>query len=91
MEGFDCSRALLGILCRAVARKSLDQAWQYTRTRFTFGKALSEYHGVTFPLAEAETHMTGARLLFLQTLWLNDLGTSPTPQRQRCASGAGPS
>jgi cyclohexanecarboxyl-CoA dehydrogenase len=35
------------ILCRAVARKSLDQAWHYTRTRFTFGKALSEYQGVT--------------------------------------------
>lgn len=84
MAGFDYSRALLGILCLAVARKSLDAAWQHTRTRFTFGKPLSDYQGVTFPLAEAETHWTGARLLCLQTLWLKDQGLPHTSEAAMC-------
>ena len=84
MAGFDYSRALLGILCLGVARLSLDAAWQYTRQRFTFGKALSEYQGVTFPLAEAETHWSGARLLCLQTLWLKDQGLPHTAEAAMC-------
>jgi len=84
MAGFDYSRALLGILCLSVARVSLDQAWQYTSQRRTFGKPLSEYQGVTFPLAEAETHLTGARLLCLQTLWLKDQGLPHTAEAAMC-------
>jgi len=84
MGGFDYSRALLGILCLSVARSSLDQAWDYTTQRKTFGKPLSEYQGVTFPLAEAETHWTGARLLCLQTLWLKDQGLPHTAEAAMC-------
>jgi cyclohexanecarboxyl-CoA dehydrogenase len=84
MAGFDYSRALLGILCLGVARLSLDAAWAYTRQRFTFGTALSEYQGVTFPLAEAETQWTGARLLCLQTLWLKDQGLPHTAEAAMC-------
>ncbi len=84
MAGFDYSRALLGILCLAVARLSLDQAWKYTTERETFGKTLSNYQGVTFPLAEAETHLTGARLLCLQTLWLKDQSLPHTSEAAMC-------
>ena len=84
MAGFDYSRALLGILCLSVARVSLDQAWQYVTQRKTFGKPLSEYQGVTFPLAEAETHLTGARLLCFQTLWLKDHGLPHTSEAAMC-------
>jgi cyclohexanecarboxyl-CoA dehydrogenase len=84
MAGFDYSRALLGMLCLSVARVSLDQAWQYTGQRHTFGKPLSDYQGVTFPLAEAETHLTSARLLCLQTLWLKDQGLPHTAEAAMC-------
>ena len=84
MAGFDYSRALLGILCLGVARLSLDAAWKYTRERQTFGKPLSEYQGVTFPLAEAETQWTAARLLCLQTLWLKDRGLPHTAEAAMC-------
>ncbi|MCB1475066.1 MAG: cyclohexanecarboxyl-CoA dehydrogenase [Rhodobiaceae bacterium] len=84
MAGFDYSRALLGILCLSVARVSLDAAWKYTNERFTFGKPLSEYQGVTFPLAEAETQWAGARLLCLQTLWLKDRGLPHTAEAAMC-------
>jgi cyclohexanecarboxyl-CoA dehydrogenase len=84
MSGFDYSRALLGILCLAVARRSLDEAWSYAKERHTFGKPLTEYQGVTFPLAEAQTHLTGARLLCLQTLWLKDQGLPHTAEAAMC-------
>lgn len=84
MGGFDYSRALLGMLCLAVARTSLDQAWAYTTQRQTFGKPLAEHQGVSFPLAEAETHWTGARLLCLQTLWLKDQGLPHTAEAAMC-------
>jgi cyclohexanecarboxyl-CoA dehydrogenase len=84
MAGFDYSRALLGILCLAVARVSLDQTWQYITQRHTFGKPLSEYQGVTFPLAEAETKISGARLLCLQTLWLKDQGLPHSSEAAMC-------
>jgi cyclohexanecarboxyl-CoA dehydrogenase len=84
MSGFDYSRALLGILCLAVARLSLDQAWKYSTDRKTFGKPLSEHQGVTFPLAEADTQLTAARLLCLQTLWLKDQGLPHTTEAAMC-------
>ncbi|MGD9663053.1 MAG: acyl-CoA dehydrogenase family protein [Porticoccaceae bacterium] len=84
MAGFDYSRALLGILCLGVARLSLDAAWEYTKERFTFGKPLHEYQGVSFPLAEAETQLAGARLLCLQTLWLKDQGLPHTSEAAMC-------
>ncbi|WKN60684.1 acyl-CoA dehydrogenase family protein [Rhodococcus opacus] len=84
MQGFDYSRALLGILCLAVARRSLDEAWEHTRTREAFGKPLAAYQGVSFPLAEAETHILGARLVCLYTLWLKDQGRSHTAEAAMC-------
>ena len=70
MQGFDFSRALIGLQCLAVARKCLDETWQYIQQRETFGKPLSVNQGITFPLAEAETHLEGARLICLKALWL---------------------
>ncbi|OUS91611.1 acyl-CoA dehydrogenase family protein [Rhodococcus sp. NCIMB 12038] len=84
MQGFDYSRALLGILCLAVARRSLDDAWEHARTREAFGKPLASFQGVTFPLAEAETHLLGARLVCLYTLWLKDQALPHTAEAAMC-------
>ena len=84
MQGFDYSRALLGILCLAVARRSLDEAWDHARTREAFGKPLASFQGVTFPLAEAETQILGARLICLYTLWLKDQAQPHTAEAAMC-------
>jgi cyclohexanecarboxyl-CoA dehydrogenase len=84
MQGFDYSRALLGILCLAVARRSLDEAWEHARTREAFGKPLASFQGVTFPLAEAETQILGARLVCLYTLWLKDQAQPHTAEAAMC-------
>ncbi len=84
MQGFDYSRALIGIQCLAVARASLDESWRYTQEREAFGKVIGEFQGVTFPLAEAETYYEACRALCLRTLWLKDQGLPHTSEAAMC-------
>jgi len=84
MQGFDYSRALIGLQCMGVARASLDEAWRYAQEREAFGKPISEFQGVTFPLAEAETMYEACRALCLKTLWLKDQGLPHTAEAAMC-------
>ena len=56
MQGFDYSRALIGLQCCASAQASLDESWAYATERPAFGAPLVQYQGVSFPLAEGEGH-----------------------------------
>jgi len=84
MQGFDYSRALLGLMALGVARKSLDETWEHVGQRQSFGRPLASYQGVSFPLAEAETHWLGARLVCLRTLWLKDRGLPHNAEAAMC-------
>jgi cyclohexanecarboxyl-CoA dehydrogenase len=84
MQGFDYSRALIGLQCLAVARQSLDETWLSTAERTSFGKPLIANQGVSFPLAEAETQVEACRLLCLKTLWLKDQGMPHTAEAAMC-------
>ncbi|MBV4398048.1 cyclohexanecarboxyl-CoA dehydrogenase [Advenella alkanexedens] len=84
MQGFDYSRALIGLQCLAVARASLDETWEYAKERETFGKPIVENQGVSFPLAEYETYYQAARLVCLETLWLKDKDLPHTSQAAMC-------
>ena len=84
MQGFDYSRALIGIQCMGVVRASLDEAWRYTQEREAFGQRIGEFQGVTFPLAEAETYYEACRALCLRTLWLKDQGLPHTAEAAMC-------
>jgi cyclohexanecarboxyl-CoA dehydrogenase len=80
MQGFDFSRALIGLQCLGAAQASLAETWDYICERHAFGAPLAEYQGVTFPLAEAETHITMARQLCYATLELRDRGLPHTKE-----------
>lgn len=84
MQGFDYSRALIGLQCMGVARASLDESWRYVQERQAFGKPIAEFQGVSFPLAEAETMYEACRLLCLRTLWLKDQGLPHTAEAAMC-------
>lgn len=84
MQGFDYSRALIGLQCLAVARRSLDESWAYASERQAFGKSIASFQGVAFPLAEAETQLSAARLLCLNTLWLRDQELPHTSEAAMC-------
>lgn len=84
MQGFDYSRALIGLQCLGVARVSMDEAWEYAKTRETFGQPIIERQGVTFPLAEGETYLESLRWHCLRTLWLKDQGKPHTAEAAMC-------
>jgi len=84
MQGFDFSRALIGLQVLAVARVSLDEAWKYAAQREAFGQPLTAFQGVSHPLAEYETQVEAARLLCLQTLWLKDNHLPHTSEAGMC-------
>ncbi|MDR3385391.1 cyclohexanecarboxyl-CoA dehydrogenase [Cupriavidus basilensis] len=84
MQGFDFSRALIGLQVLAVARASLEETWEYVAERQAFGKPLAAFQGVSHPLADFETQVAAARLLCLQTLWLKDHNLPHTAEAAMC-------
>ena len=43
MRGFDFSRALIALQCVGCAQASLDEAWEYTKTRTAFNAPIASY------------------------------------------------
>jgi cyclohexanecarboxyl-CoA dehydrogenase len=84
MQGFDFSRALIGLQVLGSAQASLDESWAYVQERKAFGAPLSKNQGVIFPLAEAETLISATRQLCYHTLALKDAGKPHTAEAAMC-------
>jgi cyclohexanecarboxyl-CoA dehydrogenase len=72
MQGFDYSRAIIGLACLGAADKSLEEALQWSRDREAFGRPIGTFQGVAFPLAEYATYLRGARHICYEALWRKD-------------------
>lgn len=84
MQGFDFSRALIGLQVLAVARAALDEAWTYSTEREAFGQPLAAFQGISHRLAEFDTQIEAARLLCYQALWAADRGLPHTAEAAMC-------
>jgi cyclohexanecarboxyl-CoA dehydrogenase len=84
MQGFDFSRALIGLQVLGSAQASLDESWTYVQERKAFGAPLSKNQGVIFPLAEAESMVEAIRQLCYRTLSLKDAGKLHTAEAAMC-------
>ena len=84
MQGFDYSRALIGLQVLGPALQSLEETWAYSTQREAFGNPIAKYQGVTEPLAESETLLEAARLLCYKTLWLRDNNLPHTAEAAMC-------
>jgi len=80
MRGFDYSRALIALECVGCAQASLDEAWEYTKTRTAFDAPIAQYQGVTFPLVEGESQLAAVRQLSYHALALRDAGQPHTAE-----------
>jgi cyclohexanecarboxyl-CoA dehydrogenase len=72
MQGFDYNRVIIALSCLGVAQTSLEESMAYVKERRAFGRALAQYEGVSFPIAEAATHIDACRWLCYRALWLAD-------------------
>jgi cyclohexanecarboxyl-CoA dehydrogenase len=84
MQGFDFSRALIGLQCVGAAQASLDESWRYVQERRAFDTPLAQFQGVSFPLAEGETMVAALRQLCYHTLRLRDEGAPHTAEAAMC-------
>ena len=84
MQGFDYSRALIGLQCIAAAQASLDETWAYVSEREAFGPPLAQYQGVTLSAGRARDRCQAARQLCYHTLWLRDAGRPHTAEAAMC-------
>ncbi|MDB5895672.1 MAG: cyclohexanecarboxyl-CoA dehydrogenase [Rhodoferax sp.] len=84
MQGFDYSRALIGLQCCGAAQASLDEAWAYSREREAFGRPIGQFQGVSFPLSEGESQIAAVRQLCYHALALRDAGLPHTSEAAMC-------
>jgi cyclohexanecarboxyl-CoA dehydrogenase len=80
MRGFDYNRVGIALACLGVAQVSLEETMAYAKERSAFGRRLATFEGVSFPLAEAATHVDACRWLCYRALWLADHGRPHTKE-----------
>jgi alkylation response protein AidB-like acyl-CoA dehydrogenase len=80
IETLNTGRIGIGAQMIGVARGALDAALKYVRERQQFGKAIAEFQGVQFQLAQAATQLEAARLMVYNAARLEDAGESYTMQ-----------
>jgi butyryl-CoA dehydrogenase len=74
MRTLDRGRIGIAALSIGLAQGALDQTIQYTATRRQFGKAIAEFQGVHFSLADIATQLEAGRHLVYHAAWLSQNG-----------------
>jgi butyryl-CoA dehydrogenase/short/branched chain acyl-CoA dehydrogenase len=74
IETLNEGRIAIGAQMIGLARGAHDAAVTYAKQRKQFGKAISEFQGVQFPLAEMAVELEAARLLVYNAARLRDAG-----------------
>ena len=74
MLGVNLGRIYNSARVVGIGRWALEMAFEYTKIRQTFGQPISEYQGVTFPLAESAMQLHAAHLMSLNVAQLIDRG-----------------
>jgi len=74
IETLNTGRIGIGAQMIGVARGALAAARQYVQERQQFGKAVAEFQGVQFQLAQAATELEAARLMVYNAARLEDAG-----------------
>jgi acyl-CoA dehydrogenase len=77
MKFLNAGRAFIGAQCLGLAEWCLEQAVAHTTVRTAFGKPLSKFQGVSFPLAESKADIEAMRWLTYHLAWLVDEGEQP--------------
>ncbi len=74
LQNINDIRMQLGGQCIGLSEFCLDRTVQYVTQRQAFGKPVSKFQGVSFPLADCKTDITAARALATYAAWLIDEG-----------------
>jgi alkylation response protein AidB-like acyl-CoA dehydrogenase len=78
MRVLDGGRISIAALSLGIGRGAFDAARRYTQERHQFGKAISEFQGIQWKLADMATQLDAARLLTLRAAVMKDAGQKTT-------------
>jgi acyl-CoA dehydrogenase len=81
----DLLRCTVGAAAVGLAQRALEEAVRYSQQRHQFGRALSEFQGIQFKLADMATELEAARLLVYQAAWTADSGGADLKQKSSMA------
>src|SRR5690606_27667711 len=72
LKTLDDGRIAIAALALGCARRMLEEATEYSRTRLAFGKPIGVNQGVSFQLADLAVMVEASRLLVYKAAWLKD-------------------
>jgi hypothetical protein len=78
MRVLDGGRISIAALALGIGRGALDAALKYVKERRQFGKAIAEFQGIQWKLADMATDLDAARLLTYRAAVLKDAGRKVT-------------
>ena len=78
MRILDGGRISIAALSLGIGRGAYDAARGYVKQRHQFGKAISEFQGILWKLADMATQLDAARLLTLRAAVMKDAGQKTT-------------
>ena len=70
MQSLDMGRLFCAAQALGIARRALDEAVAYAKTRVTFGKPIIKHQGLQFMLAEMDMKVEAARQMMVHSLRL---------------------
>jgi acyl-CoA dehydrogenase len=69
----DTLRCTVGASAVGFARRALAEAITYSQSRRQFGRAIGDFQGIQFKIAEMAADLEAARLLVYQAAWTHDM------------------
>jgi alkylation response protein AidB-like acyl-CoA dehydrogenase len=87
MRTLESFRTTVGAAALGLAERALKEGLAYAQRRVQFGKALSEFQGLRFMLAEMATEIAASRLLVFHAAWKLDQARLSS---DKCGGGQDP-
>jgi cyclohexanecarboxyl-CoA dehydrogenase len=84
LSDFDLTRPLLALMVIGAARRAIEMTVDWVREREAFGRPIAAYQGVSFTLAEHDTHLEAARWLCYRALGLRAAGLPHAREAAMC-------
>ncbi len=72
MKVLDGGRISIGALALGIAKGAYEASLKYSKERYQFGKAISEFQGISFKLADMATEIEAAELLLHKAAFLKE-------------------
>jgi acyl-CoA dehydrogenase len=84
-QTLDLLRCTVGAAAVGFAQRALEEAIRYSKQRRQFGRAIAQFQGIQFKLAEMAMGLEAARLLVYQAAWTYDAGADEVKQKSAMA------